>query len=243
MSASNATPKTSFGSHKLERLYYPEGKFSVMLPGPADPVGYGSVNGMRSVEYTYKTFAGSYIFGYLILPGSLSDQAKIQQLYNAIGSSLIGSMSAKLAQLSKSQANKFAAPEKNAAAKQAQNKVGVIGQTAMNICNHPGREIRAAIKVKDESGIMRFRMVVIDRYFYMMIAAGHPAWVDSAIVNEFMNSLSVRTGQNSMGNTASGAPRSIDKKEFDRKMQKSQSYIRSQSEQMQAKMKYNKASY
>lgn len=87
-------PKTSFGSSKLERLYYPEGKFSILLPGPP-VVQYGNLLGLRIVNYIYPTFAGAYTIGYLIMPETISDPSKLNAFYNSIGIGMVGSQTAK----------------------------------------------------------------------------------------------------------------------------------------------------
>jgi uncharacterized protein YbaP (TraB family) len=58
----------AFGAARLSRYTYPEGKFSVMLPGkPA--TRYTTKTGMRQVEYILQDTQGAYCVGYIILPG------------------------------------------------------------------------------------------------------------------------------------------------------------------------------
>ena len=212
MSVPKEAPKTSFGAHKLEKLYYPEGKFSILLPGPAVPSVYGSINGMRSVEYTYPTFAGTYVFGYIMLPESVSDPAKVQAFYNAMGISIAAKMSSACAKSLSATGGKSIVAKETSSNGTSENltknktkvgktqildtksqvKVGPIFQSAVNVCNRPGREIRAEITKNGKTGLIRVRLVIIDRFIYMMIVAGSKAWADSVIVNEFMTSLSVR---------------------------------------------------
>jgi len=67
-SADEDAPKTSFGGKRLSRYTYPEGKFSILLPGkPA--MRFTNKTGMRQVEYIYQDTQGAYCVGYIILPG------------------------------------------------------------------------------------------------------------------------------------------------------------------------------
>lgn len=61
-------PMPSFGGARLSRYTYPEGKFSVLLPGKPD-TRYTTKTGMRQVEYIYQDTQGAYCVGYIILPG------------------------------------------------------------------------------------------------------------------------------------------------------------------------------
>lgn len=68
------TTVPSFGSARLSRYTYPEGKFSVLLPGKPS-TKYTSKTGMRQVEYIYQDTQGAYCVGYIILPGVLQASA------------------------------------------------------------------------------------------------------------------------------------------------------------------------
>lgn len=57
-----------FGATRLQRYTYPEGKFSILLPGkPA--MNFSNVDGQRRVDYTYKDPQGAMFVGYIITPG------------------------------------------------------------------------------------------------------------------------------------------------------------------------------
>lgn len=57
-----------FGATRMQRYTYPEGKFSILLPGkPA--MNFSNVDGQRRVDYTYKDPQGAMFVGYIIMPG------------------------------------------------------------------------------------------------------------------------------------------------------------------------------
>jgi len=68
VSSQKELPMPSFGGARLSRYTYPEGKFSVLLPGKPD-TRYTTKTGMRQVEYIYQDNQGAYCVGYIILPG------------------------------------------------------------------------------------------------------------------------------------------------------------------------------
>lgn len=71
---SSDTTMPSFGSARLSRYTYPEGKFSVLLPGKPS-TKFTTKTGMRQVEYIYQDTQGAYCVGYIILPGVLQASA------------------------------------------------------------------------------------------------------------------------------------------------------------------------
>ena len=179
---SKEPPKTSFGSAKLERLYYPEGKFSILLPGPPS-VQYGEIHGLRIVNYIYPTFAGSYTVGYITLPEVISEPAKLNAFYNLIGIRMVGNQTEKLSKTPAT--NKI----------HSQIKLGLVVQNSINMCNHLGRQMQ--MELSDSHGekcVVRVRLVVADKYLYIFTVAGKKVWVDSPIVNEVQNSLTLKSG-------------------------------------------------
>jgi hypothetical protein len=79
-------PKVSFGSRKLSKYSYPEGRFKILLPGNPN-CRYGNVLGMRSVDYNYPESQGAYLVSYLIAPGVI-DESKVSVLLDAVCTSL-----------------------------------------------------------------------------------------------------------------------------------------------------------
>ncbi len=66
-SPSAPDPIATFGGVRLSRYTYPEGKFSILLPGK--PImKFSNRSGMRQVEYIYPDTQGAYCVGYIILP-------------------------------------------------------------------------------------------------------------------------------------------------------------------------------
>lgn len=86
------TPTATFGGARLSRYSYPEGKFSIMLPGkPA--MRYSNKTGMRQVEYIYQDTQGAYCVGYIILPGE-PNAAAIPMAFDATSKGLTSSYNA-----------------------------------------------------------------------------------------------------------------------------------------------------
>ena len=190
-------PKTSFGSSKLEKLYYPEGRFSVLLPGPPS-VRYGYLGGMRIVEYIYPTFAGAYTVGYIILPKGISDPVKLNSFYNFVGMGMVSSLTERFSKTPA--AGKTSATGKSRAISPI--KLGAVVQNSVGMCNHMGRQLQVEISdPHGEKGLIRVRLVVVDQYLYLVSVAGKQAWVNSPIVNEVLNSLNVRSPSNSYQET------------------------------------------
>jgi uncharacterized protein len=202
--APKEAPKISLGSSKLERLYYPEGKFSILLPGPPS-VQYGELGGLRLVNYVYPTFAGSYSVGYLIMPQAIADPAKLNAFYNLVGMGMIESLTAKLSKIPAAAKTASAKTQKINSARQI--KVGSSVQNSLILCNHPGRQIQ--MELTDTHGdkcLIRVRMVVVDRFLYILTVAGKKVWVDAPIVTEVLNSLDVRSGVALTKKTQTPAP-------------------------------------
>lgn len=62
------TPIATFGGARLSRYTYPEGRFSILLPGKP-MMKFSNKSGLRQVEYIYADTQGAYCVGYIILPG------------------------------------------------------------------------------------------------------------------------------------------------------------------------------
>lgn len=84
--ASKEAPKVSFGSRKLSKYSYPEGRFKILLPGNPN-CRYSNTLGMRSVDYSYPESHGAYMVSYLIAPGVIID-SKVSELLDAVCSNL-----------------------------------------------------------------------------------------------------------------------------------------------------------
>jgi len=85
-SKESAQAKVSFGSRKLSKYSYPEGRFKVLLPGNPS-TKYSNTLGMRSVDYSYPEANGAYVMSYLIAPGMIV-QDKISPLLDAVCTNL-----------------------------------------------------------------------------------------------------------------------------------------------------------
>lgn len=196
VSAAKELPKTEFGSAKLQRLYYPEGRFSFLLPGPP-ATQYGYQNGLRVVEYVYPTFAGAYTVGYIIMPGTISSLSELNSFYNLIGLGLVQHLSEKLSKIvaAKAPAEKTANRKTTAKSNSkgaSQIKLGAVTQNSINLCGRLGRQMQLELcDAHGELCLVRVRMVVVDRFLYILTAAGKKVWVNSPIVNEVLNSLIV----------------------------------------------------
>jgi len=85
--AADKTLNVQFGSKKLSKYSYPEGRFKILLPGNPQ-MKYSSQLGMRSVDYTYPEANGAYIINYLIAPGPIM-QSKINPLLDSLCNNIV----------------------------------------------------------------------------------------------------------------------------------------------------------
>lgn len=60
--------EADFGAARMQRFTYPEGRFSILLPGKPT-MNFSNVDGQRRVDYTYKDPQGAMFVGYIITPG------------------------------------------------------------------------------------------------------------------------------------------------------------------------------
>jgi hypothetical protein len=97
--AASASSAVTFGSAKLSRYSYPEGRFSVLLPG--NPLmSYKNQAGIRMVDYSYPEVHGSFNVSYVIMPGQ-ANPAAINLLFDKLTESFVKTLNgAKVKQFS-----------------------------------------------------------------------------------------------------------------------------------------------
>lgn len=150
---------------KMSKLNFPEGRFSVMMPGTPE-VKVKNENGMRLVDYEYSEAHGTFNISYAIMPKPLPLTAQRQ---------VLSALSANIAKSIKGIET----------ARHAFNFQGI----------YPGIQVEIA-KVQNKPDLMaRFRYFVVGRYLYIVGSMGRKEWLSSPIVNEFINSVSVRGEQ------------------------------------------------
>lgn len=168
MSAEKEVPaatKVDFGGSKLSRLSFPEGRFSVMLPGVSEPK-YQTKNGIRLVDYHYSDVHGAYSVSYGILPGVPRDTTLLlQKLSESLPSSVEGKVLQRL-------------PIK------LQGEYPGV-QLYVKIKKDDPR-------LADEDVTGCVRIFVVNRFIYIVGTIGRRDWVNSAISTQFLNSLAVR---------------------------------------------------
>jgi hypothetical protein len=82
-----APTAVTFGSAKLSKYSYPEGRFSVLLPG-SPKMNYKTEAGIRMVDYEYPDVHGSYDISYVIMPGQ-ANPAAINLLFDKLTESFV----------------------------------------------------------------------------------------------------------------------------------------------------------
>jgi uncharacterized protein len=179
-----AMPAFSGRAKKMQNLFYPEGMFSVSLPGNPN-VKYANVAGLRSVDYTYPEFAGLYQVSYLVLPNEIS--ATVQnKMYDAIAADLIKKTHGTLIR-------NYATTQQGRPARQVDIKTNVAQK----------------IGTKPQPIIMRLKMVAAGKRFYLIGGTGTAAWLSSPAVTDFMNSLSIRADSTTARQNPLSSPFSI----------------------------------
>jgi len=163
-----AMPSLSGRAKKMQNLFYPEGLFSVSLPGNPN-MKYANVAGLRSVDYTYPEFSGLYQVSYLVLPNEIN--AAVQnKMYDAIAADLVKKSRGTLIR-------NYATTQQGRPARQVDIKTMVAQK----------------VGAKPQPVIMRLKMVSAGKRFYLIGGTGTAAWLSSPAVTDFMNSLSIRS--------------------------------------------------
>ncbi|PWT96175.1 MAG: hypothetical protein C5B53_10240 [Candidatus Melainabacteria bacterium] len=165
----------SFGGKNLEKLYYPEGHFRVKLPGEPE-MHYSTLNGIRSVDYSYPEFAGNFQVSYLILPGIITTASAQQKFMNIITNVFVEKTKAKLLS---------STPFSNA-----------YGAGTLVDCKLP---IKA--KTTNEDILMRLRFQLSGRMLYLVGGQGTAPWIHSKRLADVMNSLEIIPETSASGNS------------------------------------------
>lgn len=206
-----AMPSVSGRANKMQTLFYPEGLFSVSLPGNPS-VKYANVAGMRSVDYTYPEFSGIYQVSYLVFPQAINSPAIQNKMYDAIAADLVKKTKGTLIR-------SYSTTQQGRPAKQIDIKTGTT----------------TAVGSKPQSVMMRLKLVAAGKRFYIIGGTGTAAWLSSPAVNNFINSLSIRGETTAMQRQQQSQKSKSDdfhrdfearRKEFDRKFAESQSNAR-----------------
>jgi uncharacterized protein YbaP (TraB family) len=155
----------SFGGSNLERLYYPEGRFRVMLPGQPE-MKCNTLSGIRMVDYTYPEFSGNFEVSYLILPREIPDATAQQNFLNFIIGEFVKKINAKL--LSKTSFS---------------NSYGIGSQLD---CKLPLK-----VKMTNQDVLMRLRFQLCGRMLYIIGGQGTAPWIGSNRLAQVMNSLEI----------------------------------------------------
>ncbi len=165
---STGIPTFAARARKLQTLYYPEGLFSVSLPGNPD-TKYANVAGLRCVDYTYPEFSGLYQVSYLILPQAVNP-AMANKMYDSVVAELVKKTKGTLA---------------------SQHATTLQG-------GYYGRQIeiktpaKTGVGAKPQPVMVRLRLSLVGKRLYIIGGTGTSAWLDSPAVDTFMNSLSIR---------------------------------------------------
>lgn len=163
-----ATPTFSARARKLQTLYYPEGLFSVSLPGNPD-LKYQDMAGLRCVDYTYPEFSGMYQVSYLILPNAVNP-AVGNKMYDAVVAELVKKTKGTLV---------------------SQYAITLPG-------GYAGRQIEiktpatTGVGAKPQPVMLRLKLSLVGKRFYMIGGTGTSAWLNSPAVDSFMSSLAIR---------------------------------------------------
>jgi uncharacterized protein YbaP (TraB family) len=162
--ASQSHQAIAFGGKNLEKLYYPEGHFRVMLPGEPE-MHYSTLNGVRSVDYTYPEFAGNFQVSYLILPGVISDANAQRKFMNIITNVFVEKTKAK-----------------------------VLSNTPFSNAYGAGAQVDCKLPAKtttNEDVLMRLRFQLCGRILYLVGGQGTKPWITSKRLADVMNSLEI----------------------------------------------------
>lgn len=180
------TQSAQRSSGKLRRMSFPEGRFSISMPGTPEmeyqdaEIGRGLR--LRVVLYGYPEYFGKYLAGYVIVPQQLdmNNPALKENLLNSMVNS-IATGGGKAA---------TAPAGKTAKSKAAPTKPVIVSQSAMNFQGHPGREVLT--KAKDATGsetYARIRFFVVGHYLYIIGGEGKKVWLDSPACMDYVNSF------------------------------------------------------
>lgn len=150
---------------KMSKLNFPEGRFSVMLPGTPE-VKVKNENGMRLVDYEYSEAHGTLNISYAIMPKPLPLTAQ-RQVLTGLSASIAKSLKG------------------TEVARHSFNFQGI----------YPGIQVDIAKIQNKPELMARFRYFVVGRYLYIIGSIGRKEWLSSPIVGEFINSVSVRVEQ------------------------------------------------
>lgn len=163
----NANKFQMSSASKMSKLSFPEGRFSVLMPG-APEVKFKNENGMRLVDYQYSEAHGTFNISYAIMPRPLPLAAQKQVL----------------ATLSAGVARSIKGTE---VSRHSFNFQGV----------YPGIQVEIAKVQNKPELMARFRYFTVGRYLYIVGSMGSKEWLASPIVSEFINSVTVRNEQTS----------------------------------------------
>ncbi len=205
-------PAVAGRPNKLQALFYPEGLFSVALPGTPS-VKYANIAGMRSVDYTYPEFSGVYQVSYVVFPQAIDSPVIQNKMYDAIAADLV-----------------------------KKTKGTLVRSYATTQQGHPARQIdiktgaSTTVGSKPQSVMMRLKLIASGKRFYIIGGTGTAAWLSSPAVNNFINSLSIRSEQTALQKHHQQVQKSKSddfqrdfearRKEFDRKFAESRSNTR-----------------
>jgi len=156
---------------KMSKLSFPEGRFSVMLPGSPE-VKYKNEHNMRLVDYQYSEAHGTFNISYAIMPKALPLTSQ-KQMLNSVSASIAKSIKG------------------TEASRHSFNFQGV----------YPGIQVEVAKVQGKTNLMARFRYFIVGRYLYIVGSIGSKEWLASPIVTEFINSIAVRSEQSGNDNS------------------------------------------
>ncbi|MCW5822081.1 MAG: TraB/GumN family protein [Cyanobacteria bacterium TGS_CYA1] len=161
----NADKFKMSSASKMSKLSFPEGRFSVMLPGTPE-VKVKNENGMRLVDYEYSEAHGTFNISYAIMPKPLPLTAQ-RQVLTGLSASIAKSLKG------------------TEVSRHAFNFQGT----------YPGIQVEIAKIQNKPELMARFRYFVVGRYLYIVGSIGRKEWLSSPVVTEFINSVAVRGEQ------------------------------------------------
>lgn len=218
-------PAIAASARKLQKLHYPDGRFSVSLPGNPQ-MKYTDLGGMRCVDYTYPEFSGLYQVSYVTMPQA-PNPALTDRMYDSVVTSLM---------------------QRGKGTLVGQSNFNCGGYPGRQI------EIKTTVvqgAVKKEI-LMRLRLFTAGKRLYIIGGTGTKAWLNSQAVVDFMNSISVSPETTSYGQA--GLPQSAQSqqsgqtradadarhREFQQHFNETQSRIRKDMEQSRARMQFHR---
>lgn len=168
-------------SSKMRKLSFPEGKFSISLPGNPEmeykqvPVARTNLS-LRAVSYTYKEPTGNFNVAYMIFPNQVN--LRRPDLANSILDSI---------------ANSFAKHLPSSPG----TECSVVSQKSFPMLGCPGRELMIKGKQGGAEMFSLVRMFISGQYLYILAPEGKRAWLESPAVATFMSSMTLATAQTS----------------------------------------------